>query len=183
MVAGGEYQAEKRLVSLAAQVLVRLQKQIFIRNTPGGHKLRVFKVFLIDNGLKTIIQKETPHIVKMSRPTVDEAGMEILFLQHTGDGEEVGLRFCQLHGTAFFCGRKTRDYCLESTHRTRAGGIKLFEPYSLICKSVEVWSQVLATKATYKFRTEALLQYDHEIHWPTQTACGHLVMHRGCVTL
>ena len=59
MMAGGEYQAEKWLLTHLFQLFVGAPEQVFVRDTPGTPEYGIVVVILIGDGLKAVVQEKT----------------------------------------------------------------------------------------------------------------------------
>ncbi len=66
MIGGAEHYCHKRLLIFiqAFKVLIGPVHQISITNAPGPDKLRIDKLGLVNNFVKTVAQKPASHIIK-----------------------------------------------------------------------------------------------------------------------
>ncbi len=99
----------------------------------------------------------------MTLAAINKAGVVTPLFEQIRDGKEVGLALAEFDHRLCRGRREAGQYCLDTAHRSGAGGVELLEGPALLRQGIDVGGEWQAAEGADKLGAQALLQQDHQI--------------------
>ena len=169
MVCNGQDGGEKRLVGLIgpaqrAEFPDGTGVNVLVAHAPDVHECRVGKIFLVNDAVIAVGDKERFHVVEGGVAAVEEHRVVTFALEHAGDGLHIFGTVAVDNGVPGQR-RERRQRAFHAAHGAVAGGVDVVEQQAFLRREPVHFrcQRVGASEAAPEFRPEAFFQQNHDV--------------------